>query len=266
MTRILVTGGTGALGQDVVAKLRSTQHRIRLLSRKPPPAIHDPTVEWMQGDVVNGSNLASVLSEVDIVVNCVGDAQNAYETDVLGVKRLAVTAQQTGVRHFFHISIVGIERMDVQFYRYKLEAEKAVAASRVPYSIQRVTQFHSLLDHIMSQVKILPKAVELSVAQDACFQLIDTRDVAQYILPLLLAEPAGHLPDVGGPEILRMDEIAKVFLHAHGIIDPILVDAPEGFFSPNAVEAFRQGIHTVPDRRYGQVTWADYVREKYQQS
>ena len=93
--------------------------------------------------------------------------------------------------------------------------------------------------------------------------MIDTRDVAAYTAPLLTAEPAGGLPDVGGSEILRVAEIARTYLKAHGIFDPKFIDPLEGFFPSSVVEGFRQGINTVSENRYGQISWADYVGEKY---
>lgn len=265
MTRILVAGGTGALGRAVVAKLKPTDHRVRILSRKAAPADLESALEWAQGDVVRGNGLAAALDGVDILINCVGDAPNAYETDLLGVKRLAEMAGQAGVEHFFHVSIAGIDRMNFGFYRHKLDAEAAVAASGIPYSIQRITQFHTLLDFALSKIKPVPGGYALPFAGDARFQVIDTRDAADYLLPLALRVPVGRLPDVGGPDILRVDEMAHLYLQAQGVTDPVFVDPPQGIlFSAEAVEAYRQGLNLVPDNRYGRIRWADYVREKFQ--
>jgi uncharacterized protein YbjT (DUF2867 family) len=262
---ILVTGGTGALGQSVVETLRQADQRVRILSRKPASANPaQQSIEWAQGDITDGSGLDEALAQVDIVVNCTGNAQTVYETDVLGVKRLAEAAKQADVKHFFHISIVGIEHIDLNYYRHKVSAEAAIVESGVPYSIQRVTQFHTLLDFAMSQMQSTTDNYELPIAGDALFQLIDTHDVAQYILPLVLAEPAGRLPDVGGTEILRVDDIARIYLNARGVTNPKFTDANMGFFPPVAVEGFRQGFNTVPDNRFGKVTWTEYVRAKYQ--
>ena len=263
MVRILVSGGTGSLGSAVVSILKNTENRVRVLSRKSMASGTDSSVEWVQGDIATGIGLVEALAKVDVVVNFTGNAQDVYETDVLGVKRLAEMAKQAGVKHFFHISIVGIEHIDLNYYRYKVSAEKAIIESGVPYSIQRVTQFHTLLGFILSQMQSSPQGFELPIAADAQFQLIDTHDAAQYIFPLFLAEPSGKLPDVGGPEILRVEDIARIYLNQQGITNPIFTDAPKSFFPPAAVEGFRHGFNTVPNNRYGSITWADYVRNKF---
>jgi hypothetical protein len=69
---------------------------------------------------------------------------------------------------------------------------------------------------------------------------------------------------VGGSEILRVDEIARTYLKAQGIINPNFEDAKAGFFPSTAVEGFRQGLNTAPNNRNGSITWSDYVRAKYQ--
>lgn len=263
MTRILVTGGTGALGSALIKFLLTTHHQIRLLSRKPAPANLDPNLEWVQGDVLSGDGLEAALSGVSIVANCVGDARNAYETDVLGVKHLAEASVKAGIQHFFHISIVGIDRIPSEFYQHKVSAENAIIESGVPYSILRVTQFHSLLDFVMSKVRSTPDGYILPIPHDAQFQLIDTRDVAAYMLPLLTSAPAGRLLDVGGPEILRVEDISRMYLAVQGVENPVLVDGPIEIFGPVAVTAFQQGLNLVPKNRYGHITWADFVREKY---
>jgi uncharacterized protein YbjT (DUF2867 family) len=264
VVRILISGGTGSLGSAVVAVLKNTENRVRVLSRKSVVADTDSSVEWAQGDIATGAGLAEALTDVDIVVNCTGNAQDVYETDVLGVKRLAEMSKVSGVKHFFHISIVGIEHIDLNYYRHKISAENAIIESCVPYSIQRVTQFHTLLDFILSKMQVTPQGYELPLAPDAQFQVIDTPDVAQYILPLLLAEPAGKLPDVGGLAILSVEELARIYLHEQGISNPTFIDAEKSYFPPATVEGFRQGRNTAPYNRYGTITWADYVRRKFQ--
>jgi uncharacterized protein YbjT (DUF2867 family) len=262
VVKILVSGGTGSLGSAVVAVLKNTENRVRILSRRPMAADMDSSVEWAQGDIATGTGLFEALANVDIVVNCTGNAQDVYETDVLGVKRLAEMSKAAEVKHFFHISIVGIEHIDLNYYRHKISAEHAVIESGVPYSIQRVTQFHTLLDFILSKMQVTPQGYELPLAPDAQFQVIDTYDVAQYIIPLLLAEPSGKLPDVGGLEILSVEELARIYLHEQGITTPTFIEAAKSFFPPAAVEGFRQGFNTAPYNRYGTITWADYIRNK----
>lgn len=259
VARILVAGGTGSLGRAIVQVLKTTDHQVRVQSQRASPAFMDSDIEWVLADVTSGEGLADALSGVDMIVNCLGSYQKVYEVDVLGVKRLAEMAKAAGVSHFFHISIAGIDRVDYEFYRHKQAAEVHVINSGVPYSIQRVTQFHTFIFYLMSQsVQLTPYL--LPTVHDALFQPIDTRDVAAYTLPFILDRPAGRLADVGGPEILRVDEMAHDFLAMRGVDAPLFMDPPQGFFPESALPALRRGVHTVPKRRYGQITWFDYLQ------
>jgi uncharacterized protein YbjT (DUF2867 family) len=259
MARILVAGGTGALGSAVVEQLKLTDHTVRVLSRKPAPPNAD--VEWAQGDVVTGEGIDAALNGIDIVANFTGDPQNVYAADVEGVGKLAERANAAGVQHFFHVSIVGIDHLDAAYYQNKVKAEAAIIASGVPYSIQRLTQFHTLMDYWMSQAQHSAEGYTLRVERDVPFQPLDTRDAAAYLLPLLNA-PAGRLPDAGGPEVLHMEKIARIYLAARGIHDPMLRDPEKSVFPPATIAAMRRGVHIVPERSAGQITWAAYVREK----
>ena len=54
MDTVLVTGGTGHLGRDLVARLRSS-YRVRVLARSTGS---DPDVEWVRGDLATGAGIA----------------------------------------------------------------------------------------------------------------------------------------------------------------------------------------------------------------
>src|SRR5688500_4616468 len=167
MARILVAGATGALGSAVVARARRTEHAIRAMSRRPVPATADQAVEWIQGDSTSGEGIRNAMRGVDVVVNCTGNARDAFRTDVLGVRHLAEAARDASVRHFFHVSIAGADRIVFDFYAHKIEGEAAVRASGAPFSIQRVTQFHALLDRLLQPSEARPDACLLPLPGDA---------------------------------------------------------------------------------------------------
>jgi uncharacterized protein YbjT (DUF2867 family) len=266
MARILVAGGTGVLGSAVVEALKTTPHVIRIMSSRAAPANRDLTSEWATVDITTETGLRDALADVDIVVNCLGNYRNVYQVDVLGTQRLADLSKEAGIQHFYHISIVGIDKVDYDFYRHKQAAEAAVIASGVPYSIQRVTQFHSYMFYLMSNsLQSSPDGYVLPITHNAIFQPMDTHDIAAYALPMILDSPAQRLPDVGGPEIWQVADLARIFLSARQITNPVFVDPGSDVFPDTALGALRKGVLTEPRNRYGQMTWADYVRERYKE-
>lgn len=69
----------------------------------------------------------------------------------------------------------------------------------------------------------------------------------------------GRIPDGGGPEVHMLGDLARVWLATRGLRRR-LIRAP---LPGKIAEAFRHGHNTVPDRAYGTITWAQWVRGKY---
>lgn len=65
-SRILVTGGTGRLGRQVVPRLRAADYKVRVLSRSAHADADG--VEWVTGDLVTGAG----IDAADIIVHCAG--------------------------------------------------------------------------------------------------------------------------------------------------------------------------------------------------
>jgi len=100
---VLVTGGTGALGREVVRRLIDEGHRTRVLSRK-----HAEGDDWVQGDLVTGAGLEVAVKGIDVIIHAASDAisPGKYQaTDVLGTRRLLAMAREARVRHAVYISV-----------------------------------------------------------------------------------------------------------------------------------------------------------------
>lgn len=261
MARILVTGGAGGLGREIVSRLKETEHSVRVMSRASAPPALDSGIEWAQAEVESGTGLAKAVEGADIIVNSMTLPARAQQVDVEGTQRLLAAARTAGVAHVLHVSIVGIERIPLPYYEAKVAAERVVIESGVPYSIWRATQFHSLLDGFLAPLRTENAATLLSRPPDSQFQLLETGEAAGALLPFITTAPAGRLPDVGGPEVLTLDVILHMWLEAQGIDRPITY-LPE---DPRTAEVFRQGVNTVPANPYGKITWADYLRRRYGQ-
>jgi nucleoside-diphosphate-sugar epimerase len=117
--RILVTGGTGHLGHDLVGQLLGRGRRVRVLARLP---VDDPSVEWARCDLSTGAGLREALAGVTTVVNAATFSPIAQRggirlpdffttpstVDVDGTSRLLEECRRADVQHFLHVSIVGL--------------------------------------------------------------------------------------------------------------------------------------------------------------
>jgi uncharacterized protein YbjT (DUF2867 family) len=257
MTRILVTGGTGTLGREVVSRLTKNGYTVRVMSRSPRPQDLAPSLEWAQADVDTGTGLSTAVADVDVIVNSVtSPGKNTQKVDVEGTQRLLEYAHSAKVGHFFHVSIVGIDRMPYSYYRFKIAAEQVVEKGGVPYSILRATQFHSLIDYYLKSFSRLP--LVSFVPTQALFQPIDAGETADNIVSYMDKKPGGLLPDIGGPEYLRMGDLMQMWLqvrHEKRFIVPIWI--PGGFG-----HVLREGYNTTPNR-YGKISWTDWLNKRY---
>jgi uncharacterized protein YbjT (DUF2867 family) len=251
---ILVTGGTGSLGRRVVDRLRVAGHKVRVLSRSGRPGTR-------RGDLSTGENLEAAVRGVSTIVHCATNPFKTRQTDIGGTELLLQEAARTGVEHVVFISIVGVDRNPYfPYYRVKLDAESVVERSPVPWTILRATQFHELLLGAGRFLDRLPAV--MPIPREFRFQPMDVGEAADRLVELALSEPAGRVPDVGGPEVLTSAELARAYLEAAGR-KKRLVEIP---LPGKAARAFREGAQTCPDRAYGRIRWEEFLRETFQRS
>ena len=248
---ISVTGGTGTLGRRVVDRLRAAGREVRVLSRSGSPGT-------VRGDLARGENLGAVVRGADTIVHCASNPLKPRQTDVAGTELLLQEAARAGVSHVVIISIVGVDRNPYfPYYRVKLEAERVIERSPVPWTILRATQFHDLVLMALSFLDRLP--VVMPIPRGFRLQPMDVGEAASRLVELALVGPAGRVPDAGGPEVLTSTELARSYLEASGR-NKRLVGVP---LPGKAARAVREGAQLCPDKRYGTVRWEEFLREKF---
>jgi uncharacterized protein YbjT (DUF2867 family) len=178
-------------------------------------------------------------------------------TDLVGTRRLLSMAREAGVKHVVYPSIVGMEGVRYPYYRYKLKAEAIVEENMVPWSILRATQFHSLMEYFLGAFSKLPFVATVPFKWQ--FQPVDPSEVAARIVEIVRQDPAGRLPDFGGPEVRDFKSIAQSWLGAHKV-HKRLINLPLPFkFS----RQFAEGRLLCPEHRDGKITFEQYLQEKY---
>src|SRR3990170_5638680 len=149
MPRVLITGGTGVLGRELVPRLAAAGYSVRVVSRRAAPAEGAPA-EWARAQIATGEGLAEAVAGVDVIVHCASSPfRRTREVDVEGTRRLLERAREAGVAHFVYISIVGVDLIPLGYYKHKLAAERLIEESGVPYSILRAPQFFTLIDELL---------------------------------------------------------------------------------------------------------------------
>ena len=253
--KILLTGGTGGLGRQVVRAAEAAGHTVRIASRRARPADAPAGREWARVDMETGHGVTEAVAGVDAVVHAASDPRRHAAVDVQGTRRLAGAASAAGTPHLVYVSIVGVDEIPFGYYRAKLAAERIVAESGAPYSIVRITQFHSFVDTLLAGLARVPLILPLPTTFR--FQSVDTREAAARLLRAVEAGPGGRLPDFGGPEALSWGEMARPWKEARGVRKPT-VHLP----LPGALAAaFRAGKNTLRHGgERGTLRWEDWLR------
>ncbi|HEV7588728.1 MAG TPA: NAD(P)H-binding protein [Longimicrobium sp.] len=257
--RILVTGGTGVLGREIVEIAEAAAgHAVRVGSRGPRCTSIPPEREWAVMDLASGSGNDEAVAGVDAVIHAASDPRHSQAADVEGTRTLIESCRRSGVAHFVYVSIVGIDRIPVRYYQHKLAAEAIVSAGGVPFSILRATQFHPFIDQLLKSAARVPLVMPLPAGFQV--QSVDVGEVAHRLLRCVEAGPGGRLPDFGGPEALSLREAARLWRAARGVTKPLISLPLPG----HAAAALRAGANTVPAGEHGTISWRDWLaaREK----
>ncbi|MGW3176087.1 SDR family oxidoreductase [Streptomyces sp. NPDC001153] len=246
MTTILVTGGTGTLGRCVTERLRAEGHEVRVLSRHTPPYAVDLRV--------GGSGLDAALAGVETVVHCASSPRGGDEQ---AAGHLIAAARRAGVGHLVYISIVGVDRVPFGYYRSKLAVERRIEESGLGWTVLRATQFHDLL---VTLFQGLAKAPVMPVPAGVPDQPVEVAEVAARLVELAVSEPAGRVPDMGGPEVRSLDSLARAYLRATGRRRAVANIPLLG----TTYRAFRAGGHLAPEQAVGKGSFEEYLARRFE--
>ncbi|MFJ8434131.1 SDR family oxidoreductase [Kitasatospora sp. NPDC094019] len=256
---VLVTGGTGTLGRHVVPLLRAAGRDVRVLTRNPRPAADG--VEYVVGDLLTGADgkggggkdVDAALAGVEVVLHLAGDAKNDEAT----TRNLVAAARAAGVKHLVHISVIGADRVPLGYFRAKHAAERAVLGSGIPCTVLRAAQFHDLTLKTAAAMARLPLVPKLGGIR---WEPVDSRDVAERLVELALAAPAGLVPDLAGPAVRTLGDLTRDHLLASGKRRPMLPLRAPG----KVGRCYREGVNLArPGAARGTRTWEAFLAETF---
>lgn len=218
--RVAVVGGTGVLGTAVVRELNARGHEVRVVSRTAPAA---GVTEHRAADLATGSGLQSALAGCDTVVDAVSARRRTRSVMVDGVRRLLDAERQAGIGHHVEISIVGCDRVPIAYYQAKVAQEQVITTGEVPWTLLRATQFHELVTEILT----LSARWRIAPHTTAKVQPIDVSAVATRLADAVDNGPAGRIPDIAGPSVHTITELADIYRnHVGRKLFPLPVPIP----------------------------------------
>jgi uncharacterized protein YbjT (DUF2867 family) len=204
--KILVTGGTGHVGSEVVKELQKRKADVRLLVRKsdgPAPA----GVEAVIGDLLDPVSVAKAMEGVDKLY-----LLNAVLPDELTQGLIAYDlAKKLKLHHVVYHSVFRVEHLkDVPHFASKLAIESALREFDVPFTIIRPNYFmqnDATLKEALTKTGIYPMPLG-----QVGISAVDIRDIAEAAAIALTSN--GHFGktfNLNGPEVLSGPKIASIW-------------------------------------------------------
>lgn len=223
--KITVIGASGLIGTKVVDLLSADGHEVVASSRATGV------------DVLTGEGLADALAGAVAVVDVVNSP--SFEDDPVmefftkSTTNVVEAANAAGVRHYVVLSIVGVDGLpDSGYMRAKVVQEKIIAESGVPYTILRATQFAEFAEAITASMTV---GGEVHVP-DALIQPVAADKVATDVARAAVAAPLGGIVNIGGPDKISFEQMARAVLAAKGENKTVVVDPKAGYFGTQLAE------------------------------
>ena len=224
--KVVVVGGTGRLGSQVVAELQNRGHEAVAAA---------PSTGF---DTISGAGVAEGVTGAQVVVD-VSNSPSFEDAAVLqffqtSTSTLLAAERTAGTAHHVVLSIVGADREpDSGYLRAKVAQERLVADGGVPYTIIRATQFFEFLGAIADS-ETSEGTVRLTSAH---LQPIAASDLAVVVADVAEGPPAGAMIEVAGPEAIGLDELVRRFLAATGDPRPVVTDDSVTYYGAHIDDA-----------------------------
>lgn len=229
---ILITGGSGYVGSHIVRRLAESGERVRVLVRDPERAaregrLSDLGVETAEAEVTVSESVEKALHGATAVIHTVAIAierkgQTYEATNFQGTVNVVDAAKAAGVKRFLHFSQLGADPdLPYRFLASKGRAQAYVADSGLEWTTFRPSVIWGPEDEFANTFARLapfsPLIFPIVGDERARFQPVWIEDVATCVLKVLRDESTvGQTYELGGPEVLTLEEIERRALSAIG--------------------------------------------------
>lgn len=217
--KIVVIGGNGLIGSNIVNRLRLNGHET--VAASPRTGVNTLT----------GQGLAEALAGAQVVVD-VSNSPSFEDRAVLeffetSSRNLLAAEAAAGVEHHVALSIVGTDRLPENgYFRAKVAQENLIKASKTPYTILRATQFFEFVGGIIDS-NADGGTIRLS---PALIQPVAADDVSAVLADLAVGAPVNGIVEVAGPDRFPLDELARKFLAARADEREVIADVHARYF------------------------------------
>jgi len=218
---ILIAGGTGTLGTQVVHRLNERGMNVRVLTRDAEHAQHlgSAKVEIVTGDLRDARAVARAVAGAETVINAVQagfgatNGSSPKSVDGQGSSNLLAAAKANGVQHVVLVSIYDVAPgHPLELWRMKYRGEQELQASGLAWTIVRSTAFMEWAVDFICQPLIKHGKAVVYGRGDNPINFVSAHDIARFV-ELAVVDPAlrGQLVTVAGPENLSFNQLVETF-------------------------------------------------------
>ena len=249
--KILITGGTGLIGDAAVKALRSRGHQVRVLSRRAHEETAEPGLEYWPASVTDVAALAGAAAGCDVVLHVAGIvAETAPDltfqsVNIEGTRNIVREADINGVRRFVYLSSFGADTGTSDYHKSKREAEEIARSFPRDVVITRPGNVYGPGDEVISalvkMVRALP-AIPVIDQGDQEFQPVWHDDMGEALAAVIEAEAPGREPvNLLGPEVVTVNRLLDIMGEITGQ-QPKRIPLPSGIAGIAAKFAASVGI------------------------
>jgi NADH dehydrogenase len=275
--RIVVTGGSGFIGREVVGRLLDSGTDQIVVTSRDPAAAPDwgGRVERVQAFAGDAVSLGRAFTKAEVVVHAIqfpnhpvedrGRGRTYLEVDGKGTAVAAQVAKAVGVRRFVYLSGAGAGQGRPQpWFQAKDMAEAAIRETGMEFVLLRPSWIYGQGDRSMNRfvafcryLPVVPIIGDGRTAVDPTW----VKDVARCVAESVRrGDAAGRALELGGPERLTMDEIVQTIQKVLGKRRPLLHHPvplmkllvlpmqllPQPMLSPGAIDFVTQEVPLDP--------------------
>jgi len=214
---LLIIGGTGTLGRQIVLQALTKGYKVRCLVRNLRKAnfLKEWGAELVYGDLTLPETIPSCLRGITAVIDASTsrpyDLSTMKKVDWDGKLALIEASKVANVQHFIFCSVLNLEQFpNIPLLAMKQSIEIKLIESKIPYTIFRLTGFYQGLIEQYA-IPILENLPIWIANEKTCVSYMDTQDIAKFCLQALqLPKTKNQIFFLGGPKGWLSSEIIKL--------------------------------------------------------